>query len=49
MCTGTLIADDKVLTAAHCVYNIVNNKFYRNNKIFLASIMMNSYLILQIQ
>lgn len=34
MCTGTLIDDDKVLTAAHCVYNISNNEFYRNNTIF---------------
>jgi len=30
ICTGTLIAPDKVLTAGHCVWNVKRNAFYFN-------------------
>lgn len=30
ICTGTLIAHDKVLTAGHCVWNVKRNAFYFN-------------------
>ncbi|KIO63670.1 hypothetical protein B4064_2873 [Caldibacillus thermoamylovorans] len=34
MCTGTIIDDDKVLTAAHSVYNPGTKQYYRNSTIY---------------
>lgn len=34
ICTGTIIDYDKVLTAAHCVYNPDTKQFYRNSTIY---------------
>jgi glutamyl endopeptidase len=34
MCTGTLIDEDKVLTAAHCVYNKDTKKYFRDNSVY---------------
>ncbi|WP_310620917.1 trypsin-like serine peptidase [Flexibacterium corallicola] len=44
MCTGTLVAPDKVLTAAHCLYNPANGKVFPAGEVkFVAGLRRDVY------